>query len=163
MQKLDKLHKKSKATGRIDEFWSHSWQKRPYQKVLCLLFLKNGFAASLIGTLAASIVYTFMHNGMLLIRLDDRINSRGEHLGLPFLCTASGLDTVNLTILIAPYKINPLIRSPKPYKPQNPTLAMVPQTGYCNGTGRVQRVRRLSTGHRHPRRSLNALHVALSH
>ena len=114
VQKLDKLHKKSKATGRIDEFRSHSWQKRPYQKVLCLLFLKNGFAASLIGTLAASIVYTFMHNGMLLIRLDDRINSRGEHIGLPFLCTASGLDTVNLTILIAPYKLSPLIRNPKP-------------------------------------------------
>ncbi|CAE7944843.1 unnamed protein product [Symbiodinium sp. KB8] len=100
VQKLDKLHKKSKATGRIDEFWSHSWQKRPYQKVLCLLFLKNGFAASLIGTLAASIVYTFMHNGMLLIRLDDRINSRGEHLGLPFLCTVIGTLVAVLTLFM---------------------------------------------------------------
>ena len=112
VQKLDKLHKKSKATKSIDEFWSHSWQKRPYQKVLCLLFLKNGFAASLVGTLAASIVYTFMHYGMLLIRLDDEINSRGEYLGLPFLCTASGLAIVSLTIFMAPFNLKPLTLNP---------------------------------------------------
>ncbi|CAE7296828.1 unnamed protein product [Symbiodinium sp. KB8] len=93
-QKLARLHRKSKATKSIDEFWSHSWQKRPYQKVMSLLFLKNGFAASLLGTIAASIVFALMHYGFLpLIRLSDDITSSTKvPAGQPFLCTATQLD-----------------------------------------------------------------------
>ena len=108
VRKLVRLHQKSKATKRIDEFWSHSWQKRPYQKVLCLLFLKNGVAASLTGTLAASMVCIFMRYGFLLVRLSDDINRRGEHLGMLFLCTASGLATVSFPTLMA------LVKPPRP-------------------------------------------------
>eukprot|EP00435_Cladocopium_sp_Y103_P072280 s145_g39.t1 len=46
-------YNKSFATVRIDEFWSHSWQMRPWKKVSSLLFLKRGLPAGIMGTLGA--------------------------------------------------------------------------------------------------------------
>lgn len=46
-------YNKSFATAQIDEFWSHSWQRRPWKKVSTLLFLKRGLPAGIMGTLGA--------------------------------------------------------------------------------------------------------------
>lgn len=46
-------YNKSFATVQIDEFWSHSWQRRPWKKVSTLLFLKRGLPAGIMGTLGA--------------------------------------------------------------------------------------------------------------
>ncbi|CAE7399932.1 unnamed protein product [Symbiodinium pilosum] len=98
LRQLARLHRKSKATESIDEFWSHSWQKRPYQKILCLLFLKNSIAASFVGTIAASIVFILMQHGFLLLRLSDDTTSGGEPYGSAFLCTVTGTFFAVLTL-----------------------------------------------------------------
>ena len=43
----------SKQAGKIQAFWSHSWQGPPWKKILALIFLYNSTAASVLSTAAA--------------------------------------------------------------------------------------------------------------
>ncbi|CAK9034722.1 unnamed protein product [Durusdinium trenchii] len=57
------LHLKSRQVEEIQEFWSHSWHSFAWKKILCLLWLKNGKAASIMSAIAAT-------TGMVLSYLD---------------------------------------------------------------------------------------------
>ena len=65
---LQRLHLYLKSNsveeiGGIQEFWSHSWHMAPWKKIMCLLMLKNGVAAGVLGHLATSGTSTHSYNG----------------------------------------------------------------------------------------------------
>ncbi|CAE7217492.1 unnamed protein product [Symbiodinium sp. CCMP2456] len=54
---LDALHRCSKATPKLTEFWSHSWQTKAWLKYISILFLNNSFPAFVVGTVLASVSF----------------------------------------------------------------------------------------------------------
>ncbi|CAE7413186.1 unnamed protein product [Symbiodinium natans] len=100
VRKLQRLHRRSRATESIDEFWTHSWQLGPTQKFLCLLFLKNGLPASVAGTLAACIPFFLMYYGYLSDAY--RPAWHPEPGQIPYFCTAAGTVTSVLTLFLWP-------------------------------------------------------------
>ncbi|CAK9042119.1 CCHC-type domain-containing protein [Durusdinium trenchii] len=63
--KAKDLYRSSVQTVRIDEFWSHSWQRKSWKKISSLLFLKRGLPAGVMGTLAALIGAAVSSYGLL--------------------------------------------------------------------------------------------------
>ncbi|CAE7666141.1 unnamed protein product [Symbiodinium necroappetens] len=96
-RRLRRLHRKSHATKAIDEFWSHSWQLKPYRKILCLLFLKNGLPASIIGTLAAFLTFGLTRSGYLL--------EYRPVWEIPYFCMAAGTFSSVLTLFLWPSRV----------------------------------------------------------
>ena len=56
---LHTLHRYSRETTEIDEFWSHSWQAATWLKYLNILFLSNGMPAFLVGMLGVMLAGTW--------------------------------------------------------------------------------------------------------
>ncbi|CAE7367070.1 unnamed protein product [Symbiodinium sp. CCMP2592] len=55
MNRMGHLHKYSRATRRIEEFWSHSWHWKPWMKSTTALLVSNGSAAAVLG-MASSVL-----------------------------------------------------------------------------------------------------------
>ena len=49
----DKMYDLSQPVGQIREFWSHSWHGPSGRKIWLLLMMRNGVAASIVGSLVA--------------------------------------------------------------------------------------------------------------
>lgn len=86
------LYGMSKETDIIDEFWSHSWHSEPWKKVLCLLFLKNGVAAAVAGTVACLV-------GCALT-IDGSLPNGVPFEGISLWGTALGIFSYLLTLLL---------------------------------------------------------------
>eukprot|EP00439_Symbiodinium_sp_Y106_P024145 s339_g2.t4 len=52
-------------TGKIDEFWSHSWHGSRWSKIVTLTYLHNGLIAPLIATVCATIAASLFVAGVL--------------------------------------------------------------------------------------------------
>ncbi|CAE7444386.1 unnamed protein product [Symbiodinium sp. CCMP2592] len=59
------LHKYSRATRHIDEFWSHSWHWKPWMKSTTALFVSNGFAAAVLGLFGAVLAAVLLQRQVL--------------------------------------------------------------------------------------------------
>ena len=62
---LASLHKRTVATDRFDQFWSHSWQARLWMKYLNILWLNNAVPANVVSILSASLAMVLMLGGFL--------------------------------------------------------------------------------------------------
>ena len=63
--RLNHLYAFSEATHELDEFWSHSWQAGMWSKYASILFLNNGLAAFVVGTLCAILPFCLRASGLL--------------------------------------------------------------------------------------------------
>ena len=85
MNRMGHLHKYSRATRRIEEFWSHSWHRKPWMKSTTALFVSNGFAAAVLGMASAVLAAVLLERQILPV--DNRGWQRyfaGSHWTLLF-------------------------------------------------------------------------------
>ena len=82
--KLSSLHAFTEVTTQLDEFWSHSWQTKPWIKYVSLVFLSNGLPAFILGTLCALAGFSAQAAGLVV----------GNW------CTASGAVGYYMTLLL---------------------------------------------------------------
>ncbi|CAE7019586.1 unnamed protein product [Symbiodinium sp. CCMP2456] len=82
---LHRLHADSEVTTSLDEFWCHSWHIHPAAKYFSVVFLNNGFAAFVVGTLSAGLAFSLCVAGLL--------HSAGA-------CTLCGTGGYYLTLLL---------------------------------------------------------------
>ncbi|CAE7358382.1 unnamed protein product [Symbiodinium natans] len=59
------------STGRIQQFWSHSWHGSTWNKILTAMYLHNGCMASLIATIVAAIPMVLFTLELLPMRFQE--------------------------------------------------------------------------------------------